>query len=141
MAIFIIGLILLAVTFEPGKSSSIFIILGYVIAVPFMALFFSMDKWGKSRKNRIHVSLSDFVSGSTRLSGISKVYIRAMRHVLGHLYVLNPCLIYPADTPEKLQYLTRTGRPPFAFELILGVARRLSISLNDDDVDQITETV
>ena len=73
--------------------------------------------------------------------GISNVYIRAIRHVLGYIYDLNPCQIHPTDSPENLAYLTRTGRPPFAFELVLGAAHRLSIPLNDSDIDQITENI
>jgi hypothetical protein len=139
--LFALGLVLIMVLFDRDNDSSMYLAVGYVIAVPFMALFFSMDKWGKSRKNRIHVPLCDFVGGSNRLCDISKVYVRAIRHVLGYIYKLDPCQIHSADTPEKLAYIARASSPPFAFELILGTATRMSIPLNDEDVDQITENI
>ncbi|MHC4555110.1 MAG: hypothetical protein ACYSUS_07440 [Planctomycetota bacterium] len=139
--LFILGLVLLMAVLDRDSYSSVYFAVGYLIAVPFIVIFFLMDRWGSFQKNKTPMSLVDFNGGATNISGISRVYVRSVRHVLGHLYSLNPCQIYPTDTSEKLVYLTRTGRPPYAFELILGVAHRLSISLNDNDVDQITENI
>ena len=125
------------------------IVVGYIVIVfilssivtLFVVGIILLNKQEQAKKHKSPISLSEFNSNSKVLNDISRVNIRAIRHVLGHLYSLNPCQLYPADTPEKLAYLTRTGRPPFAFELILGVAHRLSIPLNDEDVDQITENI
>lgn len=139
--LFFLGLILIMVLFDRDNDSSMYLAVGYVIAIPLMAVFFSMDKWGKFKKNKIPMSVVNLVDNASKLSDTSKVYIRAIRYVLGHLYTMNPSQIYPDDTPEKLAYMARASSPPFAFELILGTATRLSMPLNNEDVDQIAENI
>ena len=139
--LFFVGFVLIMVMFDPDENTSMYIAAGYVIAIPLMAVFFSLDKWNKFKKNKALISLPDFIGGANNPSSISRVYARAIRFVLGHIYQINPCQVYPGDNPEKLAYIARASSPPFAFELILGTATRLSIPLNDEDVDQITENI
>ena len=139
--LFFLGLVVLMVVFDRDKNISMYITVGYVIAIPFMAVFFSFDKWEKFKKNKAPISLTDFIDGANNPDSISRVYTRVIRFVLGHIYQIDPCQIYPGDTPEKLAYLARASSPPFAFELILGTATRMSIPLNDEDVDRITENI
>lgn len=120
----------------------IWLFLGYAFLFPVLAGGYFIDKREKLRKSKSPISLNEFINRAKNLNNISNVYIRATRYVLGNLYQINACQIYPKDTPGALFKLSeRMSRPPFAFAVVLGVANRLSIPLSEEDVDQIIDNI
>jgi hypothetical protein len=138
---YITTFLILLFALKPNNTVTITIVLAWAMGGPFIALLFSEDKREKAKKNQIPKSLSEFIENSKKLNDISNIYNRAIRHVLGYIYDLNPCQVYPINTPENLAYLTRASRSPFAFEIIVGVANQLSIPLSEQDIDQITDNI
>jgi hypothetical protein len=64
-------------------------------------------------------------------------YVRATRYTLGFIYNLNPDIIYANDTPESLARIARRPEPPLRFQVVLGTAARLGLSLSEQEADQI----
>ena len=138
---YIIIFLVLLFTLKPNETVAIAIVLAWAIGAPFIALLFSEDKREKAKKNQTPMSLSEFIDNSKQLNDISNINNRAIRQVLGSIYEIKPCQIHPTDTPENLAYLTRGSCSPLAFEIIVGVANQLSISLSEQNIDQITDNI
>ena len=93
-------------------------------------------------KERQSILTDEFVSRSSRLDKSDRDVIKAVRDTLGALYSLDPTIIYPEDTPNLLDFLKSRGNlPPYQFELVLGTARRLGMTLSDREVDHVGLTV
>jgi hypothetical protein len=66
-------------------------------------------------------------------------YVEVVRHAIGAAYDIDPHRLFPED---RLNELTKLGLDhPFAFEVVLGAAERLGLSLSDDDLDEIIHEI
>lgn len=112
----------------------------FVVILPIAAI--RREKMRKANlKNRKPQNIRDFIYDSPTLQNCYKPHVRAVRYALGFVHGLNPDMIYPDDTAHSIGYLLRDPRPPLRFEVILGTANRLGITLLDEDVDRIGKRI
>ena len=94
----------------------------------------------KLLQERVPLNADEFLAQSENLNGTDDRYISAIREVFGFVYSCSPEKIYPNDTGDSLALL---GQPydPYAFEVVLGTAKKLRISLDDKQVDRICKII
>jgi hypothetical protein len=124
---------------------SIYFLIGVIIAFgPFLLWIVWLTGYAirvKARcrkivRNRKDIELEEFISNSPSIQKYNKYYIKAIREALGFIYSVSPKIIYLSDTPKTLTSLGCILEP-YGFEVILGIKRRLGISLVDCEIDRI----
>lgn len=133
-------IIFLSVKLEIDSDKLILPLLGWAFFFPVpLGVFFQLKT--EKAENRDPLSTNEFIEGSASLKKIEKIYIRAIRYVLGFVYKIEAEIIYPNDTPEILTPLNKSSNSPLAFEVVLGTSIRLQIPLSDEEVDRIIENI
>jgi hypothetical protein len=77
---------------------------------------------------------SAFISEISDVDGMEDIVV-STREVLAYVYQINVLQIYPNDTLVFLEKIQNSK--PLRFELVLGVANRLSIEISDKDIDDL----
>jgi hypothetical protein len=119
------------------------VVFGPVLLISILLISYYI--WSKTRaknivQNRNEIDLEKLILNSPSIQKYNRYHIKAIRQTLGHIYSVNPKIIYLSDTPESLRSLGCITEP-YGFELILGVGKRLGISLTEPEVDRIADKI
>lgn len=106
-----------------------------LIMLPFAYVIYVRVRQNRNIKNRKEVKLDDFISGANVLQKYNKFHVKAGREVVGVVYGVKPAIVYKTDTPQSLKKLCLST--PYGFEVVLGVAKKSGIVLEDAEVDRI----
>jgi hypothetical protein len=141
-----LALLLIALSAFSDNKSSYLILASIFGAAPLLIMAgwcVGNTIWIKARCGRIVRNREDVEfenSVSSPLQKYNTYHVRAIRQTLGSIYCVNPKKIYLSDTPKSLRSLG-CAIEPYAFELILGVAKRLGIRLNEAEVDRLGDRI
>ena len=145
---FCLAVFILVYSFLPGSIDKNVTIMGVICFITiFIALIFGVS-WGVSIKitgkvsckNRIRVTLEDFIESSKTLEHVNHNFIQTTRLVLGHIYGVNPEVIRPDDSADSLRKLG-TVNDPFGFEVVMGTCERFETSIQEDEVYSIVKRI
>lgn len=122
---------------------SFIVVLGPLLSI--FTLSVSCGIWFQVRaknivRNRNDIELEELILNSPSIQKYNRYHIKAIRQTLGHVYSVNYKIIYLSDTPESLRSLGCTIEP-YGFEVILGVSRKLGITLIESEVDRIANKI
>jgi hypothetical protein len=109
------------------------------IVLLFSCLIYQQVTENRNVRNRKEVNIDKFVSATHVLQEFNRFHVKAAREVIGVVYGVKQEIIYDVDTAESLKKLCSIT--PYGFEVVLGIAKRLGIILEDAEVDQIVERI
>jgi len=122
----------------PASTGLILVILVFVFLVgPMVLLSFNARQKFKKRQD---LNIEIFIKNSSSLENYDKEAINMVRDTLGELHELKPNKLLPED---KLRFLCLASKVPvpLQFEVVLGVANKMGMTLSESQVDHIGEKI
>jgi len=120
-----------------GTGFSLVLFVSVVLVGPMILFSFNARQKFKKRQD---VNIEVFIKNSSELDNYDQETINIVRDTLGQIHKLRPNKIFPRD---KLRFLCMSSKTlvPLQFEVILGVANRMGITLTESQVDHIGKMI
>ena len=139
LCVFGVTPLLLAGIFNLSASTLLSMIL-FVFVVLFGPMILLSFNARQKFKKRQDVNIEVFIKNSSELENYDQEAINIVRDTLGLIHKHRPYKILPRD---KLRFICLASKVivPLQFEVVLGVANRMGITLSESQVDHIGERI
>lgn len=120
-----------------GTVLSLVLLVAVVLVGPMILSSFNARQKFKKRQD---VNIEVIIKNSSELENYDQEAINIVRDTLGLIHKLRPNKILPRD---KLRFICLASKVivPLQFEVVLGVANRMGVTLSESQVDHIGERI